>query len=91
MTLFLAYNSDQKSMLKKIWLYVLFSHSKRRKILVVRRYTFAEEPKVYLNISKTITLREEKIAKEKNAEEKNAELKNSNIDQIHTLHFQISQ
>ena len=75
MTLFLAYNTDQKGMLKKIWLHVLFSHSKRRKVLVVRRYTFAEEPEVSLNISKTATFREEKIVKEKNAEEKKCGIK----------------
>ena len=48
------FSSSQNSIMKKIWLPVLFLHSKLQKASVVQKYTFVEEPNVHLNILKTV-------------------------------------
>ena len=48
-----AYKSVEKILFNKIWLPVLLLHSKLRRTLVMQRYTFSEEPNIYLDILET--------------------------------------
>ena len=49
-----AYKSVEKILFNKIWLPVLLLHSKLRRTLVMQRYTYTEEPNIYLDIWKQL-------------------------------------